>query len=143
MVLEIDKIPTVKPVAGLKQVVKEPTRGDYLLDLVLTDSPELLTVSVLPEISDHRVICIDVEVAVQYFESGAEETEHVHKIATELTIILSGRVDISVTEYEAGDIVEISPGEYAHFKAIEPTQTVVVKYPGAKNDKYLKEDDCD
>ena len=55
--------------AGLKQVVNEPTRGDYLLDLVLTDIPELLTVRVLPEISDHRVVCIDLHVAVPSFQS--------------------------------------------------------------------------
>ncbi len=55
--------------AGLKQPVKEPTRNKYLLDLVLSDMPELLTVTVLPEISDHKVVCVDVEVAVPAFET--------------------------------------------------------------------------
>ncbi|NVK00402.1 MAG: cupin domain-containing protein [Oceanospirillaceae bacterium] len=85
----------------------------------------------------------DVEVAVQKFEAGTEEAEHVHKVATELTLILSGRVEISGVEYQAGEIVEIPPGEYARFKAIEASTTVVVKYPGAKNDKYLKGHQCD
>lgn len=85
----------------------------------------------------------DVEVAVQHYPAGAVELEHVHKIATEVTLILAGRVDISGIQLQAGDIIEIEPGEYARFKAIEATTTVVVKYPGAKNDKYLRKDEID
>ena len=80
----------------------------------------------------------DVEVAVQSFGPGVSEAEHVHKIATELTLILAGRALINGQEFKAGDIVEILPGEYAKFEALELTTTVVVKFPGAKNDKYLK-----
>ena len=53
----------------MKQVVREPTRGEYLLDLVLTDIPELLSVRVLLEISDHRVVCVDLHVSVPSFAS--------------------------------------------------------------------------
>ena len=53
---------------GLKQIVAKPTRGEYLLDLILTDSPSLCKVDVLPEISDHRVVCLDIEVTVSYAE---------------------------------------------------------------------------
>ena len=35
---------------GLKQIVAKPTRGEYLLDLILTDLPNLCKVDVLPEI---------------------------------------------------------------------------------------------
>ena len=47
---------------GLKQIVRKPTRPnlasgtDYLLDIVLTDLQEFLTVSVLPQVADHRVV---------------------------------------------------------------------------------------
>ena len=41
--------------AGLKQLVKEPTRKQYLLDFVLSNIPELVNVTVLPEISDHKL----------------------------------------------------------------------------------------
>jgi quercetin dioxygenase-like cupin family protein len=85
----------------------------------------------------------DVEVAVQRFKSGDQEAEHRHNVATELTLILTGRVELGGVEYSDGDIVEIFPGEYASFKALEDTVTVVVKYPGAPNDKYLKEDVSD
>jgi len=81
----------------------------------------------------------DVEVAIQHFKKGDSETEHCHKIATEITAIIVGRVKISGVEYNAGDIIEIKPGEYAVFEALEDTTTVVVKYPGAPNDKYIKD----
>lgn len=82
----------------------------------------------------------DVEVAIQNYEAGHKEDEHTHKIATELTCIVSGRVRISGKEYVSGDIIKISPGEFSKFHALEDTTTVVVKHPGAKNDKYLKEE---
>ena len=41
---------------GTTQCVHEPTRGDYLLDLVLSDIPDCMTTSVLPPITDHRVV---------------------------------------------------------------------------------------
>ena len=40
--------------------MKEPSRKQYLLDLVLSNIPELVKVSVLPEISDHRVVNIEI-----------------------------------------------------------------------------------
>jgi len=39
--------------------------------------------------------------------------------------------------YKAGDIVTISPGTSTDFTAITDVVTVVVKHPGATNDKYL------
>ena len=53
---------------GLKQLVSKPTRGEYLLDLVLTDVGDFCKVEVLPEISDHRVVSLDIEVAVSQSE---------------------------------------------------------------------------
>ena len=45
---------------GITQCVHEPTRGDYLLDLVLSDIPDYMTTSVLPPITDHRVVMAKV-----------------------------------------------------------------------------------
>ena len=81
----------------------------------------------------------DVEVAIQKFKAGDEEAEHCHKVATEITVIVTGRIELSGVEYQAGDVIETMPGEFAKFRAIEDTTTVVVKHPGALNDKYLKE----
>lgn len=41
---------------NLTQLVHKPTRKDRVLDLVLTNSPEICSTRVLEEISDHRVV---------------------------------------------------------------------------------------
>lgn len=83
----------------------------------------------------------DVEVAVQRFSKGDKEASHCHKIATEITTIVSGKARMNDIILNEGDILKISPGEYTDFEALEDTVTTVVKHPGALNDKYLKEED--
>ena len=74
----------------------------------------------------------DVEVAVKSYNKGDYEEKHYHKIATELTVIIQG------VEYKKGDIIVMEPMEATDFECLEDgTQNVVVKYPGANNDKYL------
>lgn len=81
----------------------------------------------------------DVEVAVQHFSKGDKEAKHCHKIATEITMIVSGKARMNDLILDAGDILKIEPGEYTDFEALEDTVTTVVKVPGALNDKYLEE----
>ena len=78
-----------------------------------------------------------VEVAVKTYRAGDKEERHYHKVATEVTLILSGRVRMNGKEYAADDILVIAPMESTDFEVIEDTTTVVVKVPGASNDKYL------
>lgn len=80
----------------------------------------------------------DVEVAVQKFDKGTKEASHCHKVATEITVIVSGKARMKDDVHEAGSVIKISPGEYTDFEAIEDTVTAVVKIPGALNDKYLE-----
>ena len=80
----------------------------------------------------------DVEVAVKSYNKGDYEEKHYHKIATELTVIIQGRVKMNEVEYQKGDIIVMEPMEATDFECLEDgTQNVVVKYPGANNDKYL------
>ena len=80
----------------------------------------------------------DVEVAVKSYNKGDKEAAHFHKIATEYTVIISGRVKMNNVEYTAGDIIVMEPGEVTDFECLEDNTTnVVVKLPGANNDKYL------
>ncbi|NUW73826.1 cupin domain-containing protein [Vibrio mediterranei] len=80
----------------------------------------------------------DVEIAVQRFNKGDLEASHCHKIATEITVIISGKAKMNGFILNEGDILSIEPGEYTDFEALEDTVTVVAKLPGALNDKYLK-----
>ena len=81
----------------------------------------------------------DVEVAVKKYNKGDYEKKHYHKIATEYTLIISGRLRMNNREYQVGDIIIIEPNESTDFECLEDdTINVVVKLPGANNDKYLK-----
>jgi len=76
------------------------------------------------------------EVACKHYEAGAAEAAHVHRIATELTLIAAGRVTMNGRTYGAGDIIVLEPGEATDFQALENTTTVVVKMPSVMGDKY-------
>ena len=79
----------------------------------------------------------DFEVAVKSYNKGYYEEKHYHKIATEITVIVSGKVKMNGIEYSKGDIVVMEPNEATDFECLENgTQNVVVKLPGANDDKY-------
>lgn len=78
----------------------------------------------------------DVEVAVKRYKAGDYEEAHLHKIATEFTVIVSGEVEMGGYRYGAGDIVIVDPNEATDFRVLSDTVSVVVKIPGASNDKY-------
>lgn len=77
------------------------------------------------------------EVAVKRYAASDREPLHQHLIATEVTLVLQGRVRMCAREWQAGDIVVLTPGEATDFEAVTDCTTVVVKVPGAKDDKYL------
>lgn len=79
----------------------------------------------------------DVEVALKEYNSGDFEGKHFHKIATEYTVIVSGEVEMNGIKYKGGSIVVIKPNEVTDFKALTPVKTLVVKLPGACNDKFI------
>ncbi|USX20641.1 hypothetical protein NHH82_00290 [Oxalobacteraceae bacterium OTU3REALA1] len=79
------------------------------------------------------------EVGIKHYRAGDREARHYHKIAQEITVIQSGRVQMNGVEYASGDIVVINPMESTDFVVLEDTVTVVVKVPGAVDDKYLGE----
>lgn len=81
----------------------------------------------------------DVEVAVKTYKAGEHEDKHYHKIATEITVVVSGTVKMNGIEYNAGDIIVMEPGDATDFEAITDAVNAVVKLPGANNDKYLVE----
>ena len=78
----------------------------------------------------------DVEVGVKKYFAGDHENSHYHKIATEFTVIISGTIEMNGVQYFANEIVKIIPGTRTNFRAITDVITVVVKIPGANNDKY-------
>lgn len=78
-----------------------------------------------------------VEVGVKHYPAGAREDAHYHRVATEHTLILNGTVRMQGQVVNAGEIVTIAPDEVTDFEALTAVTTVVIKLPGARNDKYL------
>ena len=76
------------------------------------------------------------EVAVKHYRAGETEALHHHRVATELTLIVSGEVRMCGQVWRAGDIVVIEPGEATAFEALTDAVNVVVKLPSTKDDKY-------
>jgi quercetin dioxygenase-like cupin family protein len=81
----------------------------------------------------------DVEVAYKEYKAGDKEAKHFHKIATEITVIISGEVSMNDVLFTTGDVITTKPGEVVEFKCLADTKTMVVKYPGASDDKYEAE----
>jgi hypothetical protein len=80
----------------------------------------------------------DVEVAIKRYNKNDYEDLHHHKIATEITVIIDGYVEMNSTIYAPNDIIVIMPGESTNFKCLtDNVITCVIKYPGANNDKYI------
>jgi quercetin dioxygenase-like cupin family protein len=80
----------------------------------------------------------EFEVAVKSYLKGDSEEKHFHKIATEVTVVVSGRVQMANQEWGPGSIITLEPGESTSFLAIEDSTTVVVKTPSTIGDKYLE-----
>ena len=78
----------------------------------------------------------NVEVAVKKYKAGDFENPHIHKIATEFTVIISGEAEMNGIRFKGNDIIKIAPNVITNLKAVTDLITVVVKLPGANNDKY-------
>lgn len=78
------------------------------------------------------------EVAVKRFRVGDRESEHYHKLATEITVVVSGKVMMFNREWGPNDIVVAEPYDVTGFEALTDVVLAVVKIPGLLNDKYEK-----
>lgn len=90
-------------------------------------------------VGDFEPSCVKTsacEVACKHYQAGAAEAAHVHRIATEVTLIVSGRVTMNGRTFATGDIIVLEPGDTTDFRALENTTTVVVKMPSVAGDKY-------
>jgi mannose-6-phosphate isomerase-like protein (cupin superfamily) len=77
------------------------------------------------------------EVAVKHYRAGETEAVHVHRLATEVTLVLSGRARMCGREVGPGEILVLPPGVASGFHAITEVTTVVVKTPSAPGDKHV------
>ena len=76
------------------------------------------------------------ECAMKRYRSGDKESRHVHRIATEYTIVAEGLVRMNGITFGRDAIIVMPPGESADFEVIEDAITFVVKVPAVLGDKY-------
>jgi quercetin dioxygenase-like cupin family protein len=79
----------------------------------------------------------DFEFMVRHYQAGDTEQKHIHKIADEITVIVSGIFKMNGEILEAGDIIHLTPGEPADFECLEDGANAVIKTPSVMGDKYL------
>jgi quercetin dioxygenase-like cupin family protein len=77
------------------------------------------------------------EIAVKRYKAGNSEKSHVHKIATEYTIIIDGEVEMNKNKYLKDDIIIIEPNNWTDFYCLTDVTTLVIKIPSVKEDKYF------
>ena len=79
----------------------------------------------------------DIEVGLKYYKKGDKETSHVHKIITEYTIVVSGKIRMNNKVYSEKEIVEILPNTLTDFESLEDSITLVIKTPSVPSDKHI------
>lgn len=80
----------------------------------------------------------EIEVGVKLFKKGDLEASHMQRVATEITVLHSGKARIGNEFLLPGDILVIPPLVYADFEAIEDGSLTCVKFPSLPDDKVLE-----
>jgi len=79
----------------------------------------------------------DFEVCVKHFKQGEVEVAHFQRIATEITVVLSGSVRMGQHILHVDDILTIYKDEVCDFEALTDCKVLGVKFPSLPNDKVL------
>ena len=79
----------------------------------------------------------DFEICVKKYDLGATEPKHYQKVATEITVIISGQARIGENYLKEGDAITIEPFEALDFEAITNVTLVAVKFPSIPDDKVV------
>lgn len=82
----------------------------------------------------------DFEFMVRNYKMGDTEKKHTHKVAAEITVIVSGEFKMNGEVFRGGDIIHLSPGDATDFECLKDGASAVVKIPSVVGDKYLFEE---
>lgn len=77
------------------------------------------------------------EFLVRHYKKGDVDEKHMHKIAHEITVIVSGIFMLNTELIHKNDVVHLLPGESSRFECIEDGSIAVIKTPSVVGDKYL------
>lgn len=79
----------------------------------------------------------EFEVSVKFFQEGDREPLHRQNIATEITVVISGTVQMNEKEFIRGAIIEVEPGEPCEFYSVTDSALICLKFPSIPNDKIV------
>ena len=79
------------------------------------------------------------EIGFKKYTSGDSEPKHHHRLATEFTLVTSGKISMNGVLFYEGDIIQVDPFEDIKFQCIEDATTVVFKTVSVSGDKYITE----
>jgi hypothetical protein len=77
----------------------------------------------------------DFEVTYQK-NPRSQTASHIHKLAHEITLVISGRQICNGEIFTAGDICILEPGDVSQIEYLEETEVVTIKTPSVPNDKH-------
>ena len=80
----------------------------------------------------------EVEVGLKHYKKGDKDENHYHKIATEYTIVVYGKVKMQNKIFTSGNILVIEPNMENSLDCLEDSCILVIKTPSLVNDKYIK-----
>jgi len=66
----------------------------------------------------------------------SQTATHLHKVAHEITLIISGSQICNGELFSAGEICMLEPGDISQIEYLEETEVVTIKVPSIPNDKY-------
>ena len=84
---------------------------------------------------------VDFEICLKVFEEGDSEIAAFQKVATEVTLVVSGEIQINGVRIGSGGICLVEPGETADFIAITRSTVIGIKFPSIKDDKVILGED--
>lgn len=85
------------------------------------------------------LVCEAAEFGVKAFRSGTTEPAHYQRVATEVSVVISGECRIGLIDLQEGDILVVFPGEVTDFEAKTDCILAVCKVPSVPNDKVVME----
>lgn len=77
------------------------------------------------------------EVCYKTHKKGEQWDTHFHAIATEINLLIQGRMTINSELLIGGDIFVIEPYEISSPVFLEDCTLIIIKTPSIPNDKYL------
>ena len=77
------------------------------------------------------------EVGIKYYSEGDRDPLHVHRVVTEVTVVVLGKIRMANTILSKGEIIVLEPNDESSFEALEDSALAVVKFPSLPDDKYI------